>query len=213
MGRVTVPSRLLEVALHGRLGAHLRLVGVLVVLALGPPLPEQVPALVQVCLEPADPLALLVGVLRGLAELVLLVDQRVDAAEDVGLVHAHSLPYPSGTQPTRNADIRPVIAPPARPTASRAARSSGTRTARAVLGRVATACPAAISSGQGRSSCACTRARASAVGTALPSTIAVTTAGSLPITRVPSRKLPAARASASEPASAAAAARAAAKRC
>ena len=56
------------------------------------------------------------------------------------------------------------------------------------------------------------RASASAVGTAFPSTIAVTNAGSLPITRVPSRKLPAARASASGPASAAAAARAAARR-
>src|SRR6476620_5376257 len=197
MDSVTVPSRLLEVALHRRLGAHLRLVGVLVVLALGPPLPEEVPALVQVGLEPADAGALLVGVLLGLAELVLLLDQRVDAAQDVGLVHADSLPYAvSGTQPSRYAASRPVTAPPARPTASRAARSRGTRTARAALGRVATACPAATSSGHGRSSCACTRASASAVGTALPSTIAVTNAGSLLMTRVPSRKLPAASASA-----------------
>src|SRR6476620_4825268 len=202
MDSVTVPSRLLEVALHRRLGAHLRLVGVLVVLALGPPLPEEVPALVQVGLEPADPGPRLVGVLLGLAELVLLVDQRVDAAEDVGLVHGDSLPHPaSGTQPSTKAAFRPVIAPPARPTASRAARSSGTRSARTPVGRVAAACPAAISSGQGRSSWASTRASASAVGTALPSTIAVTKAGSLPITRVPSRKLPAARASASGPAS------------
>src|SRR3954451_21678087 len=113
MGRVTDRSRLLEVALHGRLRAHLCLVRVLVVLALRPALAQQVPALVQVGLEPADPLALLVGVLLGLAELVLLVDQRVDAAEDVGLVHADSLPYASGTHPSTNAASRPVIAPPA----------------------------------------------------------------------------------------------------
>src|SRR6476661_5930786 len=161
MGGVTVPSRLLQVSLHGRLRAHLGLVGVLVVLALGPALAQQVPALVQVGLEPADPGPRLVGVLLGLAELVLLVDQRVDAAEDVGLVHADSLPHPaSGTQPSTKAAFRSVIAPPARPTASRAARSSGTRTARTPVGRVAAAWPAAISSGQGRSSCASTRARA-----------------------------------------------------
>src|SRR6476619_4801495 len=117
MGRAT--ALLLEVALDGRFRAHLRLVGVLVVLALGPALAQQVPALVQVGLEPADPGPLLVGVLLGLPKLVLLVDQRVDAAEDVGLVHADSLPYPaSGTHPSTKAASRPVIAAPARPTAS-----------------------------------------------------------------------------------------------
>src|SRR3712207_7424038 len=52
---------------------------------------------------------------------------------------------------------------------------------------------AATSSGHGRASCSSTRASAAVVGPALPCTIAVTKPGSLPITRVPSRKLPAAR--------------------
>src|SRR5829696_6113059 len=83
-----VDRALLEVALHGRLRTGLRLVGVLVVLTLGPPLPQQVPALVQVRLELLHAGALVVGVLGALAELVLLVHEGGDPAEDVVLVHA-----------------------------------------------------------------------------------------------------------------------------
>ena len=60
--------------------------------ALGPPLAQQVPQLVQVHLQFGHAGARLVGVLAAVAELVLLLDQRVDAAEDVGLVHADTLP-------------------------------------------------------------------------------------------------------------------------
>ena len=54
---------LLEVALDLRLGAGRGLVGVLAVLPLGPPLPQQVPALVEVRLELGHAGALLGGVL------------------------------------------------------------------------------------------------------------------------------------------------------
>src|SRR3954471_18896055 len=111
MGGVTFPSRLLQVALDGRLGAGLRLVGVLVALALGPPLTEQVPALVQVRLELTDPAALLLGVLGGLAELVLLVDQRVDAAEDFVLFHARHPALPRSPETGRALTRRPGPTP------------------------------------------------------------------------------------------------------
>src|SRR3954470_18404719 len=107
MGGGTFPSRLLQVALDSRLRPGLRLVGVLVVLALGPPLAEQVPALVQVGLELTDTGALLLGVLGGLAELVLLVDQRVDAAEDVVLVHVRQPALPRSPETGRPLTLRP----------------------------------------------------------------------------------------------------------
>ena len=94
-----------------------------------------------------------------LAQLVLLVHEIVDAAEDVLLVHGRD-PAPatpgqttSGTQPSMNAASRRVTAPPARPTASSAARSSGTRTSRRPVSRVTAACPPATRAGHGCSSC------------------------------------------------------------
>ena len=213
-------SRLLQVALHLRLGARLGLVRVLAVLPLRAPLPEQVPALVEVGLELADAGALL----RRCARCPPAACAPRRPARGCGSgCPSRPCRDPARRGVTAAADLRhPALeerrqppgdhaAGPAR-RASRAARSSGTRTSRRPVARVPTACPSATSAGHGRSRWASTRASASAVGPAFASTIAVTNAGSLPMTRVPSRKLPAARPSASGPASAAAAASAAASR-
>ena len=69
-----------------------RLVRVLAELAAGPPLPQQVPALVQRLLGGPQPLALLLaGQLAGRelpTELMLGVDQLVDVSHDLLVVHA-----------------------------------------------------------------------------------------------------------------------------
>ena len=72
------------------------LVRVAAVLPLGAALPEQVPALVELDLDPAQALVLLAGrdlaVGQRLAQPVLLVDQRVDAVLEVQVVgHVPSL--------------------------------------------------------------------------------------------------------------------------
>jgi hypothetical protein len=70
-----------------RFGARLGLVGVLAVLPLGAALAQEIPALVERGVDLVHPRALLVGVLGALAELVLLLHQGGDAAQDVLLVH------------------------------------------------------------------------------------------------------------------------------
>src|SRR5688572_26429387 len=100
---------LLQVTLHLGLGTRFGLVGVLAVLPFRAALAQEVPALVEGGLEFVHPRALLVGVRGALAELVLLLHERGDAAQDVLLVHVAPVPgaaapkrpgqAPSGTQP------------------------------------------------------------------------------------------------------------------
>jgi len=63
------PRGSLQVVLHLRFGSGLGLVGVLAVLPLGVPLAQQVPELVAVLLDLAQPGSLLVGVLPAVAQL------------------------------------------------------------------------------------------------------------------------------------------------
>src|SRR3954453_113620 len=105
VSRRPLPRRLLQVALHGRLRAGGRVVGVLVVLPLRAALAQQVPRLVQVCLDGVHPGPLLVGVLGALPQLVLLVHEGVDAVEDLLFVHARSLPAAAGPKPTGSARL------------------------------------------------------------------------------------------------------------
>jgi len=89
-------SSLLEVALdHGGV-ARRGFVGILTELPPGPPLAQQVPALVEPDLQIGQPAGILVrqgATSRGvLPQLVLLLDEAVDALEDLGIVHGRS-PY------------------------------------------------------------------------------------------------------------------------
>ena len=81
---------LLLVVLHGVRGPGGRLVRVLRELTLRAPLAEQVPALVELLLEVPQPVR--VGAAAA-AQLVLLLDQPVDAVQDVdvGLAHPPSI--------------------------------------------------------------------------------------------------------------------------
>src|SRR5688500_3348918 len=92
------PASLLQVALNLGLGAGLGLVRVLAVLPLRAALAEEVPALVEGGLELVHPGALRVGVVGAVAELVLLLHQGGDAAQDVLLVHAGSRARPGGAE-------------------------------------------------------------------------------------------------------------------
>jgi hypothetical protein len=88
------PNALLEVALDGALGAGLGVVRVDPELAPGPALAEQVPAPVQLDLEMIEPLP--VGLVEPVAavlaqQLVLLVDELVDALQGVAVFHGWRL--------------------------------------------------------------------------------------------------------------------------
>lgn len=80
--------------LHGLDGAGLGFVGVEALAPAGPPLAEEVPALVELLLDVAEALLLLGTeppvVLR--FEPVLLVHQYVDLTEDLDVVHGPLLP-------------------------------------------------------------------------------------------------------------------------
>src|SRR5215207_9748569 len=82
---------LLLVALHDLGRAHLGLVGIVAHLATGPPLAEQIPALVERHLDVAQPRRRVrFGALitQAALELVLLVDQRTDPLDHICVVHA-----------------------------------------------------------------------------------------------------------------------------
>jgi hypothetical protein len=90
-----LPNVLLEVALDGALGAGLGVVRVDPELAPGPALAEQVPAPVQLDLELTEPLP--VGLLEPIGavpaqQLVLLLDELVDALQGVAVFHGWRLP-------------------------------------------------------------------------------------------------------------------------
>src|SRR6266542_388548 len=105
------PRGSLLVALHDRGIAHLGLIGVLACVAPCTALAQQVPALVELHLEGAQPLALqrreaLADV--SLLQTMLLVDQPVDAGHDLPVIHLvrplRSLLHTRRSVPHRRAD-------------------------------------------------------------------------------------------------------------
>jgi hypothetical protein len=83
-------ARSLPVALHRRRGANLRFVGVLAGVAVGPPLAQQVPTLVQLNFQRAQTLTLRVRkTLAGMFSLkaVFLLDEIIDTLHDLRVIH------------------------------------------------------------------------------------------------------------------------------
>src|SRR6266542_2858489 len=142
-------GRLLLVALHGGGVADLGRVGVLAGVTAGATLPEQVPALVELHLDGAQPLGL--GHRQPLAhvrllEVVLLVHQPADAGHDLFVVHPdplfHGMPaYESSGLPARGEPLpaagrAPVPSAMARRLAAAAIRSSAIWSATSAVGRL-----------------------------------------------------------------------------
>src|SRR5436853_2775084 len=129
-----LPVRLLLVSLHHALVAHGRVGRVLTGVLARPALAQEVPALVETDLELAQPLSVLVAHrarARGMGtEPVLLLDQLVDPADHVVIVHVASMPrgqasasspgpagtnfgpWPGSNRPNSRSQRRP---PPPRP--------------------------------------------------------------------------------------------------